>query len=796
MKTTPGSSRRHHVLRFDVFLIAAVLIAGMVGCTGTPGAQIRDWYDLDAIRNNLGGSYILMNDLDSTTAGYEELASETANGGKGWQPIGALYDPSTDPFTGNFEGQGYEIRDLFSDRPDEHRVGLFGYVGEAGVIEDIGAVNVTVNGFSSVGGLVGENDGTVINSYSTGSVTGGYVGGLVGHNDGTVSDSYSTDSVNGDYVVGGLVGGNGISSHGATVSNSYSTGSVTGGDHIGGLVGENWGTVSNSYSTGSVTGGEGVGGLVGDNIMGNVSNSYSTGSVTGDLGVGGLVGINDGATVGNSYSTGSVTGNEYVGGLVGGSASGTVSNSCSTGSVTGNEYVGGLVGVNEETTVSSSYSSGNVAGNSSVGGLVGFYYESIVSNSHYNYDEVLVLINGEAENIITIGALFEEDFDQWLANDKFLDINERLSQENGYYVVNNVIDFKELLAFGQDNSLKFRLKNDLDLATEPDFYIPYFAGEFDGNGHKISNLSFDFDFVSHVGLFGCLAPGGKVTQVGVENVNITGDNLVGGLVGENDGTVSYSYSTGSVTGNEYVGGLVGRDVEGTVSDSHSTGSATGNEYVGGLVGYNYGTMSNSYSTSSVAGNNLVGGLVGFNGWSTVSNSYSSGSVIGGDDVGGLVGRNVEATVSNSYATGIVTGSWDVGGLVGNNGHHSTVSNSYSTGSVTGGNETGGLVGDNGYYGTVTDSYSTGNVTSDVNVGGLVGRNVCGTVSDSFWDTKTSGQAASAGGTGKNTTEMQDVTTFSGAAWDIIAVANPSTRNPAYIWNIVEGATYPFLSWQF
>jgi hypothetical protein len=115
--------------------------------------------------------------------------------------------------------------------------------------------------------------------------------------------------------------------------------------------------------------------------------------------------------------------------------------------------------------------------------------------------------------------------------------------------------------------------------------------------------------------------------------------------------------------------------------------------------------------------------------------------------------------------------------------------------VTGGNETGGLVGDNGYYGTVTDSYSTGNVTGDVNVGGLVGRNVRGIVSDSFWDTETSGQAASAGGTGKTTAQMQDVATFSLAGWDIIEVADPVTRNPSYIWNIVDDVTYPFLIWE-
>jgi hypothetical protein len=69
------------------------------------------------------------------------------------------------------------------------------------------------------------------------------------------------------------------------------------------------------------------------------------------------------------------------------------------------------------------------------------------------------------------------------------------------------------------------------------------------------------------------------------------------------------------------------------------------------------------------------------------------------------------------------------------------------------------------------------------------------VTDSFWDIETSGQTSSAGGTGKNTTEMQDIATFTGADWNIIAVANSSTRNPSYIWNIVDNVTYPFLSWQ-
>ena len=284
--------------RLGILLITVALIAGMAGCGLFPTSQnleIRTWNDLDAVRDNLGSSYILMNNLDSTTAGYTELASPTANEGQGWQPIGT----EEDLFTGTFNGQGYEVRDLFINRPDENFVGLFGVVGEGGIVQNIGVVNADVTGYGIVGGLVGNNEGTISNSYSTGSVTGtGWVGGLVGVNLATVSNSYSTGSVTG-YTdrTGGLVGWN--EEEDASVSNSYSTGSVTGDYSVGGLVGATSGTVSNSYSTGSVTGEVNVGGIVGENTA-TVRNSYSTGSVTGDSSVGGLVGDNRG-TVSDSF---------------------------------------------------------------------------------------------------------------------------------------------------------------------------------------------------------------------------------------------------------------------------------------------------------------------------------------------------------------------------------------------------------------------------------------------------------------------------------------------------------------
>jgi hypothetical protein len=589
------SRKRNYAARVSIFLIMVALIAGIAGCGPTP-IKIQDWYDLDAIKDNLSGSYILMNDLDSTTAGYEELASPAANGGSGWDPIGFFYDA---PFIGSLDGGGYKIRDLFISRPDEFAVGLFGAVGKVGVVQNIGVVNADVTGGSSVGSLVGYNEGTV----------------------------------------------------------------------------------SNSYSAGTVTGEECVGCLLGLNAEGTVNNSYSTGSVTCEhLVVGGLVGANNG----------------------------TVSNSHYSGNVTGKASGGGLVGANSGTVI----------------------------NSYYNYDEVL--INGE--NMVTIGALFGEDFDHWFANDKFLDVNERLSQEDGYYVINDVDDFKQLMAVGQNASLRFRLTNDLDLSGEANFYIPYLAGEFDGNGHRISNLSVDFGFASLVGLFGYLAPGGKVTQVSVEDVNITAYSGVGGLVGYSQGTVINSYSSGNVAA--YVG-------------------------VGGLMGSHSGTVSSSYSTCEVTGNSSVGGLVGYIDAGTVSGSYSTGSVTGNAIIGGLAGWN-QGVIDNSYSTGSVNGSFQVGGLVGYI-YAGIVSNSYSTGRVNGDSLFGGLVG---WDGTPEKDF----------------------VTDSFWDTETSGQAISDGGTGKNTVEMRDITTFSGAAWDIIAVALNDT-NTTYIWNIVDGETYPFLSWQ-
>jgi hypothetical protein len=207
----------------------------------------------------------------------------------------------------------------------------------------------------------------------------------------------------------------------------------------------------------------------------------------------------------------------------------------------------------------------------------------------------------------------------------------------------------------------------------------------------------------------------------------------------------------------------------------------GSNWFLGLFGYVHGgTVQNlGVENCAVSGASWVGGLMGYEEYGIISNCYSTGQVSGYSLVGGLVGRNA-GSISNCYSTCAVSGSYqEVGGLVGENVSYS-ISNSYSTGSVIGVSFVGGLVGYN-YDGSISNCYSTGAVNGASFVGGLVGyKTPGGSVNNSFWDTNTSGQPTSDGGTGRTTTLMKTKSTFTSAGWNFAA-----------IWNIIEGQTYPF-----
>lgn len=308
-----------------------------------------------------------------------------------------------------------------------------------------------------------------------------------------------------------------------------------------------------------------------------------------------------------------------------------------------------------------------------------------------------------------------------------------------------------------------------------------FSGSFDGKGHKITGLTINRPLEDYVGLFGYILGTGEIKNVGFESVAVAGDYSVAALVGFHDGSgkLSNCYSTGTIQGRVLAGGLLGyNQVE--VEDCHSDCVCS---FIGGA--------------SDVI---QCGGLIGLDSSPTgVTRCYATGNITATSDddireVGGLVGYSAYNKFSRCYATGNVTITagdlgYSIGGFIGFNGGTDGCHDCYSTGNVTATvvTNTFGWLG--GFCGlsdaaTLKDCYSTGLVTKTAgqpDVGGFVGENASGgTVVDCFWDTETSGQATSDGGTGKTTSQMKAINTFQEAEWLISTIWNLiSTCNDGY-----------------
>ena len=287
--------------------------------------------------------YELTANLDFDTNGDGDIDVDDAywNDGAGWLSIGG----SENPFSAIFDGNNHTIanlyinqdRSLFGPADTGSNIlrtglvsGLFGLADTGSDIKKTGLVSVNVTGDGQVGTLVGRNLGVVTASYATGNVAGNLddsvfssYGGLVGFNNGTIIESYTGIRMIGNGNVGGLVGFNysdgrifsSYASDNVTAYNTYSlTQPTTRSGRVGGLVGSSRGTITDSYATGDVThtyavdtpdpSGR-VGGLIGTVDSGSITASYATGKVTGHL-VGGLIGsINDGGETGSISITAS-----------------------------------------------------------------------------------------------------------------------------------------------------------------------------------------------------------------------------------------------------------------------------------------------------------------------------------------------------------------------------------------------------------------------------------------------------------------------------------------------------------
>ena len=169
-----------------------------------------------------------------------------------WTPIGMWNDDDKPPFaySGIFDGQNHTISGLYLNQIRRAGyAGLFGYVGSGGKVSNVRVLDsyFSVNG--GVGGVCGNNDGTITNCYNAGRInklTDDYMsdfGGVCGYNTGTIIDCYNTGNVSGVNYNGGVCGDND-----GTIINCYNTGSVSGDYHVGDICGDNYGaTVTNCY---------------------------------------------------------------------------------------------------------------------------------------------------------------------------------------------------------------------------------------------------------------------------------------------------------------------------------------------------------------------------------------------------------------------------------------------------------------------------------------------------------------------------------------------------------------------
>ncbi|WP_121323822.1 filamentous hemagglutinin N-terminal domain-containing protein [Paraburkholderia sp. RAU2J] len=335
-----------------------------------------------------------------------------------------------------------------------------------------------------------------------------------------------------------------------------------------------------------------------------------------------------------------------------------------------------------------------------------------------------------------------------------------LTQVTGYRLVNSLTDLQNV---SLDLAGIYALGKDIDASATNAFggvtFISIgnattpFSGQFDGMGHVVNNFgqSEQGAVLPAVGLFGVIGPTGVVRNVGMTNAYfIAAFRSVpyGILAGQNQGLITYAYTSGRREGGPFEGPMVG-----------------------GLVGRNEGLIERSSSSATIGTGGVLGGLVGAN-YGTINQSYTNGDV--SPDIhgfgGGLVGNNY-GTVSQSYATGVTFGSFAASGLVFANA--GVVEQSFASGEVRGlccgqPNPPGAA------YGGIASSNE-----------GTIATNV-------YWDKETTTRTVSAGsGTqlpaanGLTTAQMSNPSSFD-ASWDF---------SPTGAWVMPAGATHPILRWQ-
>ena len=385
--------------------------------------------------------------------------------------------------------------------------------------------------------------------------------------------------------------------------------------------------------------------------------------VKGDSYVGTLTGeqrvdINASVNVTNS----NVSGNSYVGGVYG--AARTLSYVTTDNvNVKGDTSVGGIVG----NVGSSKYTSNTVMKNSTVtgttytkainGGQYGSSRNYLLLNIKLNNEDVS---NSTSNTINDINSYEVAGIDTYIGGDNdntgyYFDYNDQnkivittvednpiVQLENGTgtkedpYLISSEEDWKKASATSTTSDTYFKLTKDLDFSNKK-FYMlgsknAEFNGTLDGNGKKLSNISINVPKVSGFDYVGIIGKGGSAYGINLNNIKVTGYDYVGALFGSTRGTVRDIYASNlNISGNNCIGGIGGDINTNSPRPSSIIVSAKveGNSYVGIATGSSYyGIEQIAIIGGSATGNSYVGRLSG----STVSwhDTYALESIPSGN----------------------------------------------------------------------------------------------------------------------------------------------------------------------
>jgi hypothetical protein len=222
-----------------------------------------------------------------------------------------------------------------------------------------------------------------------------------------------------------------------------------------------------------------------------------------------------------------------------------------------------------------------------------------------------------------------------------------------------------------------------------------FSGTFNGGGYVINNLTINRPDADIQGLFGYI-DGGKVQNLGLDNINIIGRDSVGSVVGvvNKGSSITNCYSIGLVNGTSMVGGVAGAITgNSSLANSYSTGKVSGDDGVGGLAGMvrDNSSVTHSYSAATVSGRTVIGGVAGaITGNSAVANCAALNPEVKGNVEAGRVVSNAwnGFTFSNNVAyNGMINNAgntvWNNKGMAARDGADITIATIKRDGTIGG-----------------------------------------------------------------------------------------------------------------